>query len=73
MSLSLVNDDEFSDIGSEPYVPTQLDRIEANTAAILTTMERIETLVTDTFTEVKPTLDGLMNHPMLKMLGMGKK
>jgi hypothetical protein len=53
--------------------PTQLDRIEANTAETLATMHRIEELVTNTLSEVKPTLDNLMNHPMLKMLGMGGK
>lgn len=53
--------------------PTQLDRIEANSAETLATMKRIETLVTNTFMDVKPTLDSLMEHPMLKMLGMGGK
>ncbi len=53
--------------------PTQLDRIEANSAETLATMKRIEEMVTNTFADVKPTLDSLMEHPMLKMLGMGGK
>lgn len=36
-------------------------------------MREIRTLVSGTLSEVKPTLDSLMAHPMFRMLTGGKK
>lgn len=52
---------------------TQNDRIERKLDEVLSKMSKVEEMIADVVTQVKPTLDELMNSSLIKMLGIKKK
>lgn len=60
----------------ESYVDTiheRIDRMEAALARIEETMNRADTTITTIAAEVKPTLDAMVAHPMMKAFGFSKR
>lgn len=50
----------------------RIDNVETKVDAIQETLTAILTKFTDLSTEIRPTLDALTNHPLIKMLSKGK-
>jgi prefoldin subunit 5 len=51
----------------------ELDEIKATLNFIKDTIVKADTTITTVADQVMPTVNELMNSPMLKMLGVGKK
>lgn len=59
--------------GDDLMEETQNDRIERKLDEVLSKMSKVEEMIADVVTQVKPTLDELMNSSLIKMLGIKKK